>query len=253
MTRSSVPWKRARTLPSADSTVEDWAAGRAAGSGTLPTNRAKTATAPAAKPAAAQSHHRRKSQMMIRPPSVLGCARRRCRCRGVGAGACGDLVLPCDPLGAVEVVALGLAAPDPPPRAAGDLVWLAGLPPAGPLAVVLARLARTGDLAASRAGVLAGAGAGLRPPDAGPPALAAAAGLRRGGSERDCRATGMNRLLRSRSSGLLGGGPRRHGACGETHANLQEVGPQPGDGQFPHRTEGNDQEGGPDPQPAKLR
>ncbi len=199
MTRSSVPWKRARTLPSADSTVEDWAAGRAAGSGTLPTNRAKTATAPAAKPAAAQSHHRRKSQMMIRPPRVLGCARCRCRGFGVGAGACGDLVRWCDPLGAVEAVALGLAAPAPPPRAADDLVWLAGLPPAGAPGVVLAGLALTGVLAAPRARVLAGsrvgAGAGFRPPDAGPPALAPAAGLRRGGSDRDCRATGMNRLL----------------------------------------------------------
>jgi hypothetical protein len=184
--------------------VEDWAAGRAAGSGTLPTNRAKTATAPAAKPAAAQSHHRRKSQMRIRPPRVLGCARRRRRGFGVGAGACGGLVRGCEPLGAVEAVPLGPGAPDPPPRAADDLVWLAALPPAGPLGVVLAGLALTGVLAAPRPGVLAGsragfrpldAGAGFRPPDAGPPALAPAAGLRREGSDRDCRATGMNRLL----------------------------------------------------------
>jgi hypothetical protein len=146
MTRSSVPWKRATTFPSADSTVEDWAAGRAAGRGTLPTNRAKTATAPAAKPAAAQSHHRRKSQMMIRPPRVLGCARRR-RGRGVGFGACGGLVRCCDLVGAVEAVALGLAPGVPPPRAADDLVWLAGLPPAGALGVVLAGLALTGALA----------------------------------------------------------------------------------------------------------
>ena len=77
---------------------------------------------------------------------------------------------------------LGLAAPDPPPRAAGDLVRLAGLPPAGALVV-------------ARAGVVAGCRAGRRPPLAGPPALAPAAGLRRGGSDRDCGATGMHRLL----------------------------------------------------------
>src|SRR5205085_2241300 len=144
MTRSSVPWKSARTLPSADSTVEDWAAGRAAGSGTLPMNRAKTATAPAAKPAAA-----------------LGAA--------FGA-------------------------------------------------------------------------------------LAPAAGLRRGGSDRDWPATGMHRLLGLRSSGALGPGPRWPGLCADNSCeNLQEVGPQPRDRQLPHHTEGNDQQGVPEPQPAKLR
>lgn len=154
--------------------------------------RAKTATAPAAKPAAAQSHHRRKSQMMIRPPRVLGCARRRCRGRGAGVGSCGGLVLPGDLAGAVDVEALGLGAADPPPRAAGDLVWLARLALTGALGVALAGLALAGALAGSRVGVLAGAGAGFRPPEAGPPAFAAAAGLRRGGSDRDCRVTGMN-------------------------------------------------------------
>src|SRR5204862_5757924 len=119
MTRSSVPWKSARTLPSADSTVEDWAACRAAGRGTLPMNRAKTATAPGAKPAAAQSHHRRTSQTMIRPPRVLGCARRRCR--WVGAGGRGALVLGC--------VLTGL------PPTGGRGVVLTGLPPTGGLAL----------------------------------------------------------------------------------------------------------------------
>src|SRR5205814_7384051 len=208
MTRSSVPWKSARTLPSADSTVEDWAAGRAAGRGTLPMNRAKTATAPAAKPAAAQSHHRRTSQTMIRPPRVLGCARRRCR--WVGAGGRGALVLGC---------------------------VLTGLPPTGALALG----------AALGAGVLAAFGAPLG-------ALAPAAGLRRGGSDRDWPATGMHRLLGLRSSGALGPGPRWPGLCADNSCeNLQEVGPQPRDRQLPHHTEGNDQQGVPEPQPAKLR